>query len=281
MANGFKDNGFQVRPYNPIDANPAIVAGPEHTLNYELGTKAVMFDDKLLINLDIYRMLIDGRQYESGGPGRRGNDLHPRERGHRASERRRIRRQGPSLGAADDQWRLQLHGRAIRELSERALHLRLPLRGCGDPGRSAAAQSGIFGQAVQSDGLHATHFAEMAWKPECTLGAALAGHALHVVPDGHVDLYERPVSRRDARPAVLPVGLQPVRCDIGHRAGRRQLEGRIFGKNLANQAYFSTATSTGAAGLYNATALGGFTPNGMMGWWGTPRTFGIEGSYKF
>jgi outer membrane receptor protein involved in Fe transport len=55
----------------------------------------------------------------------------------------------------------------------------------------------------------------------------------------------------------------------------------IFGKNLTNEAYFTSATTTGAAGLYNKTALGGFTPNGMMGFWGTPRTFGVEGSYKF
>jgi iron complex outermembrane recepter protein len=282
MANGFKDNGFQVRPYSPTNPNPEVVAGPEHTLNYEVGTKAVLFDDKLLINLDAYRMLIDGRQSNLVDPAGVGTTFILVNAGI-------VHQNGVEMDAKAHPWD-PLTINADLAYTD-AIFASFPNAPCisGYPFAGAAIPAGL----PQPSTIPAYHGScnQTGFTPPISpkwlgnLNARweqpwLSSHFMWYVSgswsytsgqwlDGTLDprSYQPAYSLFDASLGFEPEG------------GNWKID--IFGKNLANQAYFNSATTTGAAGLYNKAALGGFTPNGMMGFWGTPRTFGVEGSYKF
>jgi hypothetical protein len=67
-----------------------------------------------------------------------------------------------------------------------------------------------------------------------------------------------------------------LRVGVGSESGSWRLS--LFGKNLTNELYYTTAAPQPLAGLISGggTAAAG----GFVGWYGTPRTFGVELTLK-
>jgi len=70
---------------------------------------------------------------------------------------------------------------------------------------------------------------------------------------------------------------------LGGRLGVEDADGRwrvsLYGKNLTNHVYYQ---STAVLVLNAVMSAGGTSaPNGFVGYYGAPRTYGIEGSIKF
>jgi iron complex outermembrane receptor protein len=217
MANGFKDNGFQVRPYNPSTPDPAISAGPEHTLNYEVGTKAVLFDDKLLLNVDAYRMLIDGRQANLVDPAGVGTTFILVNAGI-------VHQNGVEMDLKAHPWEpLTING----NLSYTdAVFASFPNAPCisGYPFAGAAVPAGL----PQPNPAYANKLCnQTGFTPPVSPKWLGNLNARWEQPWQNTRfLHEQSVPRCDARPAVFPGGLQPVRRNVGCRAERRQLESR-------------------------------------------------------
>jgi iron complex outermembrane receptor protein len=281
MANGFKDNGFQVRPYNAANPNPEIVVGPEHTLNYELGAKAVMFDDKLLVNVDVYRMLIDGRQQNLIDPSGVGTTFILVNAGV-------VHQDGVELDAEAHPFEhLTLNGNMSYMDS---VFAKFPNAPCisGYPYAGSAIPAGLpqpnptYANKLCNQTGFTPSFSpkwlsnlsarwEQPWRDSQYMWYVTGSWSF--TDSQHLD------------PTLDPRSYQPgyslLDASIGFEPSGGNWKVDIFAKNLTNKAYFTAAAALGGAGIYNKTALGGFTPNGFMGFWGEPRTFGIEGSYKF
>lgn len=281
MANGFKDNGFQVRPYNPTTPNPEVVAGPEHTLNYEFGTKAVMFDNKLLVNLDIYRMLIDGRQNNLVDPAGVGTTFVLVNAGT-------IHQDGVEMDLKANPFEpLTINGDLSYTNAQFASFPNAPCisgypyAGHAIPGGLPQPNPAFANKLCIQTGF--TPSVSPKWLGDLNLRWEQPWQNSHYM--WYVSGNWSYTSGQWLDATLDPRSYQPAYslfdASLGIEPDGGSWKVDIFGKNLANQGYFTAATSTGAAGLFNKTALGGFTPNGMMAWWGTPRTFGIEASYKF
>ena len=274
MANGFKDGGFNTRASNP--ANPEVEVNPEHTLNYEVGTHAIFFDDKVLVNVDVYRMIIDGRQVSELAPN--SSILF------NAFNAGIIHQNGVEM---DTQIRpfdpLQITGDMAYANSQFASFPNAPCI-ANFPFKGAPVPAGhpqinpAYGNLCNQTGFTPSGSPKWQWSLQAHWEQPwMDSHfmwflqgAVHFTSGQYLDASLDP---RSYQPAYT---LFDANLGVEPEAGNWRVQ--VYGRNLTNVAYFTSAAALGGGGLYN---INGQSPNGFMGWYGPPRTVGVEASYKF
>jgi len=275
-SNGFKDGGFNSRS---ASATP-YVFNPETSLNYEVGIKSLWFDNRLLVNLDAFRMLVHGYQQST---------LLPTGSGFVIGNAGNFQNQGFELDSQIhpiDPLSINVSGSFIDSLITGGAEHATCDSSYPFAGSSPPASSGKF-----FNGANATN------------GCNFDGLTLPYAPKWHWSVgarWEQPwmnssnwnwfvsgtlsgQSSEYMDATLDPRSFQSAYMLFDASAGVEDSDGRwridLWGKNLGNERYFTTE----AAQTQGAQINGGGTAaaNGFIGWLAVPRTFGVEGSYRF
>jgi iron complex outermembrane receptor protein len=274
MANGFKDGGFNTRASNP--SNPLVEVNPEHTLNYELGTHSIFFDNKVLVNLDVYRMIIDGRQVSELAPN--SSILF------NAFNAGIIHQNGVEM---DTQIHpidpLSITGDFAYANSQFASFpnapcvANFPFKGAAPPPGSPQINP-TFGNLCNQTGFTPSGSPKWAWSLQAHWEQPWMDSHFEWFVSGAVHFTGGQYLDASLDPRSYQPGYTLFDANLGFEPEAGNWRVQLYGRNLSNVAYFTSAAALGGGGLYN---INGQAPNGFMGWYGPPRTFGIEGSYKF
>jgi iron complex outermembrane receptor protein len=273
ISTGFKDGGFNSRS---ATATP-FAFNPETSSNYEIGAKTAWFDNKVVLNLDFYHMLVHGYQQST---------LLPTGVGFVISNAGNFRTNGVEvdlqakpidpltltggLGYADS---------VITSGDDRAqCDMSYPYAGSNPP-----PSSGPFTDATHKYCNFNGKVLPMAPKWQWNVGARFeqrwqespvnwfAQANVSGVSGQYLDALLDPRAWQESYALFnASVGVEPD-------SGKWRLS--VWGKNIGDKKYFvAAAAQTQAA---NVSAGGTKAINGYVGWPGIPRTFGIEASYWF
>jgi iron complex outermembrane receptor protein len=272
-SSGFKDGGFNSRSASvtPYAFNP------ETSLNYEIGLKSTWFDNRLLLNLDVFRTLVYDYQQST---------LLPIGTGFAIGNAGNFRNQGVELDAQAqpiDELSLNASGSYIDSvITGGAENLTCdntyPFQGSAPP-----SSSGPYSDATHKfcnfNGLTLPFAPKWHW----SVGGKWEQNWMQSQYSWYVsaDLSGQSSSYLDPSldPRALQKGYALFDASIGFEPNAGNWKIDFWGKNLANKRYFTTmAPQTQAAQVSG----GGTAPaNGFIGWLAQPRTFGVEASYKF
>lgn len=272
-SSGFKDGGFNSRSatVTPYAFNP------ETSLNYEVGIKSTWFDNRLLVNLDVFRMLVKDYQQST---------LLPIGTGFAIGNAGNFRNQGVEFDTQAqpiDELTLNASGSYIDSLiTGGADHLTCdktyPFQGSPPP-----ASSGPYTDATHSycnfNGLTLPYAPKWHWsiggRWEQNWGTSQYSWFVAAELSGQSSAY----LDSSLDPRSLQKGYALLSASLGIEPNSGTWKVSLWGKNLTNKRYFTTmAAQTQAAQISG----GGTAPaNGFIGWLAQPRTFGAEASYRF
>lgn len=260
-ATGYKTGGFNARaaaPGTPLEFNP------ETSTTFEVGVKSTLFDRRLIVNVDAYRMELKDFQDSSLNP-LTGTGFIVGNAGTR-------RVQGVE---ADFQWRptteLSINGSGAYMDGEYTDYS----AGQCYTGKTA---NGTKPGSCNFNGLTPALNPEWRW--------SLAGAWNHDISNSLALFANADVSYTSGQllEATLdPRGFQEDVTLVGLRLGVERQDGRwrlsAFGKNLTDESYYTSAATHPLATFMSA---GGTTAaNGFVGWYAPPRTYGAELTVRF
>jgi iron complex outermembrane receptor protein len=275
VSTGFKDGGFNSRSASP----QSFSFNPETSLNYEVGAKTAWFDDRLILNVDIYRMLVHGYQQSTELPSGTGFVI-----GNAGN----FRVQGVEMDAQAqpfDELALNLSGSYNEALTTGgAEHLSCdttyPYAGSAPPSNSGPYDNGVNANAgCNFDGIGLP----AAPKWQGSLGARWEQQWLHSSFNWFVAGNVNVTSSEYWDPGKDPRSLQGSYALFDARVGIEAESGTwlvsLWGKNLMDQKYLTGAAAQTQGG--SVSAGGTKAVDGFVGWYGLPRTVGAEASYRF
>ncbi|HKD23978.1 MAG TPA: TonB-dependent receptor [Rhizomicrobium sp.] len=273
MSNGFKDGGFNAR--SSTYALFPVAFAPEHSLNYEAGVKTTLFDNKVLLNADVYRMLITGFQSSSLQPG------------------------SGSLYQVFNAGTIHENGVEVDAQARPIEHLSLD-------------GSVSYADTTYSNFPHGTCFAgypNLLVNPISTTYCNLTGRTPPNSPrwrwnlgarweqqwmDSHFEWFVSGnahfTGSQVMDPSLDPRSFQDsytlFDASLGIEPDSGNWRVQLFGRNLANKVYYTYEAPQPVGGLVDVVTnptpgKGSVGANGFVGNYGQPRTFGIEASYKF
>lgn len=260
-ATGYKTGGFNARSApvgTPVEFNA------ENSLTYEAGVKSSLFERRLILNADVYRMTLKGFQDSALNP-LTGIGFIVGNAGDR-------RVQGLE---SDFQWR------ATSELSFNGSLSYMDGEFTNYPAGqcySGKTPNGSKPNTCNYNGLTPAYNPKWRWglaaQWDHDLGGDLALFAnadVSYVDDQYLD------------PTLDPRALQKAYTLVGARLGlqshRRGWRLSAYGRNLTNESYYITDAPQPLAALISGG--GTSTPQGFVGWYGAPRTYGVELSVRF
>ena len=273
MSNGFKDGGFNARSSSftlfPVAFNP------EHTLNYEAGAKTTLFDNKLLLNVDVYRMLIEGFQSSSLQPGSgtlfevfNAGTIH--ENGVEADAQARPIEHlslDASLSYADTAYSSFPKGPCFAGFPNLLVNP-VSTGTCNLTGRTPPNSPKWRWNlgARWEDQWQDSHF---QW---------FVSGDVHSVSSQYMD--------PSLDPRSFQSGYTLFDANLGFEPDSGTWRIQLYGRNLANKLYYTYEAPQPIGGLVDVVnnptpGKGSVGANGFVGNYGTPRTFGVEASYKF
>ncbi len=268
-ANGFKNGGF-------VTQRQSLAA--EKSENYEIGLKSTFFDNRLLFNVDVFRMIIKDLQQSSLAPGATSYfyqnagriGQYGVEADLRFNPTKSLSLTG-SLAYIDAKFDSYPNAPCVTGY---------PYAGAPVPAGSPPRNtSGPFVGACDQTGFTPPNSPKWTWSTGARYQHDLAGTSLQGFVQGNV---HGSSGQYLATPSLDPRSYQSayvlVDANVGVQSADERWKIQIYARNLTNRGYFQAITNMGAAGVYR---VGGQAPNGYMGYWGTPRTFGVQGSYKF
>ena len=273
FSNGFKDGGFNARS-SSFTLFPVAFA-PEHTLNYETGAKTTLFDNKLLLNVDVYRMIIEGFQSSSLQPGS-GALFQVFNAGT-------IHENGVE---ADAQARPIEHLSLDASLSYADTFYSNFPKGTCYAGYPNLLVNPVSAGTCNLTGRTPPNSPDWRW----SLGARweqqwmdshfqwfVSGTA-HYTSSQYMDPSLDPRSRQD--------GYTLFDANLGFEPDSGNWKIQLYGRNLANKVYYTYEAPQPLGALVDVVnnptpGKGSVGANGFVGNYGTPRTFGVEASYKF
>jgi iron complex outermembrane receptor protein len=248
-------------------------------LNYEVGAKTEWFDDRLILNVDVYRMLVHGYQQSTELPSGTGFVI-----GNAGN----FRLQGVELDAQAqplDELSLNLSGSYNESLvTGGAEHLSCdttyPYAGSAPPPTSGPYYNGVNSNAgCNFDGLGLP----AAPKWQGSFGGRWEQQWQHSSFNWFVAGNVNVTSSEYWDPGLDPRSRQGSYALFDARVGVEAASGTwlvsLWGKNLTDQKYLTGAAAQTQGG--SVSAGGTKAVNGFVGWYGLPRTLGAEVSYRF
>ena len=273
MSSGFKDGGFNSRSATALPYQ----FDPETSLNYEIGAKTAWFDHKLVLNVDVFRMLVHGYQQSTQLPSGIGFVIN---------NAGNFRNQGVEIGLdAHPIEQLLLTGSlsyidsVITSGEERVqCDLTYPYAGSAPP-PSAGGFTDATHKYCNYDGKTLPNAPKWQW----SLGARWEQRWRDSGYNWYVAGNVAGVSSQYMYPMLVPRSLQKGYALINASVGVETEDGvwrlQVWAKNLTDERYFLTEVPQTQAAYISG---GGTRPaNGYLGWLGNPRTVGIEATYHF
>jgi iron complex outermembrane receptor protein len=256
-ATGFKDGGFNARQ---TAAGTPLAFAPETSTTYEVGLKSTLFDRRVLLNADVFRMTLDNFQDSTLNPlsgvgfvvGNAGN--------------RRIDGLEVDLQWAPIEHLTITASGQVNDAKFTSYHSAQCFVGAVPNG----AKPGTCDYTGRRPAFNPASSGSLAGNYELPLGST----GLNGFINGSVTWQDKQFedSTLDPRSVQDAYALTNLRLGIGPPSGNWKLS--LFGKNLGNKAYYVATAVQPLGGLVSAggTAAAG----GFFGWYGEPRTFGIE-----
>lgn len=261
-ATGYKTGGFNGRA---AAAGVPVDFDAESSLTYELGIKSTWLGRRLLINADIYRMELHDFQ---------DSILNPlTSTGFIVANAGSRRVQG---------FEAEAQFRPITPLSLRGAVSYMDAEFTDYPAGqcySGKTPNGTKPGTCNYNGLTPSQSPKWSWSLAGQWEAPLADTGLTWFLNADVSY----TGDRQLEPTLGPGSFEPATTLVGARIGlasdSQDWRISLYGKNLTDEAYFIQKTPQPLAAFIS----GGGTAQarGYVGWYGAPRTWGIEASKKF
>ncbi len=273
MSSGFKDGGFNSRSATALPYS----FDPETSLNYEIGAKSAWFGHRLVLNVDVFRMLVHGYQQST---------LLPTGVGFVINNAGNFRNQGVEM---------DLMAQPFEELSLNGTlsYVHSKITGGADrlqcdktypvAGSNPPPSSGPYTDATKAycnfNGLTLSNAPKLQWSVSARWEQQWRQSQYYWFLSGTVAARSSTYlyALLDSRSYQSGYALLSGQLGIETEDGKWRVQ--VWGKNLTNKHYYITATPQTSAAYVSG---GGTKPaNGYIGWPGDPRTFGINATYKF
>ena len=263
VSTGWKSGGFNARVSPP---GVSLIFGPENSRNHEVGLKTALFDRTVIFNIDAYRQTIKGLQQSLLNPAT-GSGFIVGNVGN-------IRNDGIEV---DAQWR------PIRQLSLTATGAFTDVEIYNYTAGPCPTYPGTLANGTKPgtcsyDGVRPQYTPSVVfslggeWRQPLSQGIeGLIGL------NGSYQGKQYEDATRD--PRSLQRGFTLINARIGVEAENSRWSVAAFGKNLTGEVYY--AASSTMPGTAYMSAGGTTAPTGWVGWYGTPRTYGVEATYRF
>jgi iron complex outermembrane receptor protein len=272
-GSGYKDGGFNSRS--------AVVTPytfePETSQTYELGVKSTLFDRKLLLNVDVFRMKVEDYQQSTLTPAGVGfvigNAGTFRNQGIEADAQARPI-EPLSLKASMSYIKSKILSGADRQTCDTTY----PFQGSTPP-----PSSGPFSDATHTfcnfNGLSLPYAPKFRGSLAGRWEQPLTSSGLRWFVSGSVNYQGSQYLDASLDPRSHQDGYALYDGSIGITTEDADWRVSLWGKNLSNHEYFiSEAAQTQGANVSG----GGTRPvNGFIGWMGLPRTYGIEVNHRW
>ncbi|MCW5759485.1 MAG: TonB-dependent receptor, partial [Phenylobacterium sp.] len=261
-ATGYKTGGYNARS---AAAGVPVEFGAETSETVEVGVKSVLFDRKLVLNVDAYNMKLKAFQDSILNP-LTGSGFIVANAGDR-----RVR--GVE---ADAQFR------PIRELSIQGTLAYMDAEFTDYPDGqcySGKAANGTKPGTCNYNGLTPSQSPKWAWSLAAQYQAPIPGTDFEWFAGGDITHS----GKKFLEPTLDPRGLQEAVTVYGLRAGVTGDNGRwrvsAYGKNLGDKSYFVQKTLQPLNAFISAG--GSAQAQGFVGWYAPPRTYGVEATVRF
>jgi iron complex outermembrane receptor protein len=263
---GYKTGGYNARAQDP---SVPITFDAESSINYEAGVKASLFGNRLVVNADIYRMLLHAFQDSTLNP-LTGVGFIVSNAGNR-------RVQGVEIDA---------QARPVEQLSltaglsyADAEFTDYPLGQCptGYPGPILPVANGpgcTFTGLTPAYNpkwrINGTAQWEQPFEKWSSIDWFIAGDVSYASSQ-YLD------STLDPRAFQEGYALLGARLGVETDSGSWRVS--LWGRNLANKTYYTYDVPEPLGAFASGGGFAG--AGGFAGWYGAPRTFGIEGTFRF
>ena len=256
-ATGFKDGGFNARQ---TSAGTPLAFNPENSTTYEVGLKSALFDHRVVLNADVYRMELKGFQESKLNP---------------------LTGIGFIVGNAGDR---RVDGLEVDLQWVPIEHLTLAASGQVNDAKFTSYSSaqcyvgktadGVLPGTCNYTGLRPAYNPKMTGSLSANWEGPLSSTGLKGFVNGSVTYQDKQFEDASLDPRSLQGAytLTNLRVGVGAPDGSWKLS--LFGKNLGDKAYYVAEAAQPLAGLISAG--GTASAQGFFGWYGTPRTYGIE-----
>jgi iron complex outermembrane receptor protein len=264
---GFKDGGFNAR----ASGNNSVVSfDPETSTTYEAGVKSTLFGRRLVLNADVYRMILKGFQ-DSTLNTLTGTGFIVANAGNRRVDGVEIDAQAhpieplsvtAALAYADGKYTSYREGQCPSY-----------------PGAVQPTKNTTPAGTCDFTGLTPSLSPEWKLSGSAEWRRPLAGHddlEWFVGGDASYTSAQYLDTTLDPRSHQKSYTLVSARLGLESRDGWRL---QLWAKNLFDQSYYVAAAAQPLAAFVSGGGTAGAA--GFVGWYGAPRTFGIEASYRF
>lgn len=261
-ATGYKTGGYNARA---SAVGVPVEFDAENSETIEVGIKALLLDNRLVLNADVYRMKLSDFQDSilnplTGSGFIVANAGDRRVQGFEAdAEFRPIREftlKG-SVGYMDAEFTDYTAGQCY----------------AGQPANGTAPGTCNY------NGKTPSHSPKWTWSLAGQYQAPLAGTGLEIFANADVSY----ASSKFLEPLLDPRGLQDSVTLVGVRLGVTPEKGpwrvSAYAKNLFDRSYFVQSTLQPLNAFISAG--GSAQAQGFVGWYAPPRTYGIEATVKF
>jgi iron complex outermembrane receptor protein len=261
-ATGYKTGGFNARSSAP---GVPVEFGPEKSITFEAGIKSVLLDRKLILNADVYTMKLEAFQDSILNP-LTGSGFIVANAGDR-----RVRG-----FEADAQFRpieyLTLRGSAAYMDAEFTDYPAGQCNGLKTP-------DGEKPGTCNYNGLTPSQSPDWTWSLVAEWQAPLSETGLEWFVTGDISY----TGSKYLEPTLDPRGFEDSVTLVGLRAGLTPPDGRwrvsAYVKNLGDKAYFVQKTTQPLNAFVSGGGFAG--ASGFVGWYGPPRTYGVEATVRF
>ena len=275
-GSGFKDGGFNAR-----GAGNALTTiytfNPETTLNYEIGVKSILFDDRLLLNLDVFRLLMHGFQQSTLNP-LTGIGFIVGNAGNRTVQGVELDVQAKPIDNLTLTGNLAYNDDKYSTFTTNSCITTFPKSGSVPPAGSPQHNTPA---TCYYTGFRPAYSPKFTWD--------IGGRWEQPWRDTHYDWFiAGDVSYQGSQfldASLDPRSFQGSVTLLNASLGVKPIDGNwqisLYGRNLTDQVYFLAEAAQAAGSFIAVNSTGTTAANGFIGWYAAPRTFGITGSIKF
>ncbi|MBU1375036.1 MAG: TonB-dependent receptor [Alphaproteobacteria bacterium] len=261
-ATGYKTGGFNARAAAP---NTPFEFDAENSMNYEVGLKTTLLDGALVFNIDVYRTTLKNFQDSLLNP-LTGSGFIVGNAGERRS-------QGVE---ADARWRVTREFSLNGSMSYNDAEFTDYTAGQCYGGQVA---NGTKPGSCNYNGQRPAQNPKVQWSLAFDWRHDLAFKNLGLFVQGDATFTDNQylTATLDPRSYQSSYTLYGLRAGVESQSGQWRLS--AYGKNLSDKSYYLQTTPQPLSFLIGA---GGTTAaDGFVGWYGAPRTYGVELQVKF